>query len=167
MTFETGYKCDRVAVPPIRSSLWKSDVIAVVLICSVVVVMQSVMSFGFLFEKNYNEGWNVYNTQRLIDHEVIYDDNYWRVNNYPIISFVIVAGLNLIVHDLLLSGRIVALVSFIAIGALAAVVTRRLGCSRSDAVFSGGCALGFYYLVAPPSLTVDDPPAPAEPLMLP
>ena len=166
MTFETGYKCDRVAVPPIRSSLWKSAVIAVVLICSVVVVMQSVMSFGFLFEKNYNEGWNVYNTQRLIDHEVIYDDNYWRVNNYPIISFVIVAGLNLIVHDLLLSGRIVALVSFIAIGALAAVITRRLGGSRSDAVFGGGCALGFYYLVAPAWIAVDDPQALAEALML-
>src|SRR5260221_10714813 len=157
MTFETGKKRGVVEPPPLRSSLWKSAVIAVVLICSVVVVMQSVMSFGFLFEKNYNEGWNVYNAQRLIDHEVIYDDNFWRVNNYPIISFVIVARLDLVVHDLLLSGRIVALVSFISIGALAAVITRRLGGSRSDAVFGGGCALGFYYFGCPPPVPVDYP----------
>src|SRR5260221_2192572 len=154
MTFETEYKCDLVDVPPLRSSLWKSAVIAVVLICSVVVVMQSVMSFGFLFEKNYNEGWNVYNAQRLIDHEVIYDDNYWRANNYPIISFVIVAGLNLVVHDLLLSGRLVALGSFIAIGALAAVITRRLGGSRSDAAFSGGGAVRVFSLIGVASVPV-------------
>src|SRR5258708_38742233 len=111
MIFEEGYKWQGVDCPPLRSSLWKSAVIAVVLICSVVVVMQSVMSFSFLFEKNYNEGWNVYNAQRLIDHEVIYDDNFWRVKNFPIISFVIVAGLNFVVHDLLLSGRLVDSVS--------------------------------------------------------
>jgi hypothetical protein len=136
------------------------------MLCEAAAVADKVLSIGFLFEQNYNEGWNVYNAQRLVDHEVIYDDNHWRVNNYPIISFVVIAGLNFVVHDLLLSGRIVALVSFIAIGIMAALIARRLGGSRSEAVFSGGCALGFYYLVAPAWIAVDDPQTLAEALML-
>jgi hypothetical protein len=140
--------------------------IVVVLVCSAVLAAENVLSIGFSFERNYNEGWNVYNAQRLIEHQLVYDENYWRVNNYPIVSFVIVAALNVVVDDLLLSGRIVALVSFIAVGALAALVTRRLGGTRSAAALSGGCALGFYYLVAPAWIAVDDPQSLAEALML-
>jgi hypothetical protein len=140
--------------------------VAVVLVCSIIGVMEAVISVGSLYEKNYNEGWNVYNAQRLIDRAIIYDDDYWRVNNYPIFSFVVVAALDFVIHDLLLSGRIVALASFIAIGLLAAVMTRRLGGNRIDAAFSGGCVLGFYYLIAPAWIAVDDPQALAEALML-
>jgi hypothetical protein len=124
------------------------------------------MSAGFTFEFNYNEGWNVYNADRLIRGELIYDDNYWRVNNYPIGSFVIVAGVNLLFHNLLLSGRLVALVSFAAIGVLAAVAVRRFGGGRTDAVFGAGCAMGFCYLVAPAWIIADDPQTLGEAVML-
>ncbi len=124
------------------------------------------LSIGFNFERNYNEGWNVYNAQRLIDHEVIYDDNYWRVNNYPILSFAAVAGLNVVVHNLLLSGRIISLISFLAIGVLAGAAIRRLDGDLVDAVFGGGCALGFCYLVAPTWVAADDPQTLGEALML-
>jgi hypothetical protein len=65
----------------------------------------NLLSIGFVFERNYNEGWNVYNAQRLISHELIYDNDYWRVNNYPIFSFLAVAGVNFMVNNLLLSGK--------------------------------------------------------------
>jgi len=126
----------------------------------------NLLSIGFLFEHNYNEGWNVYNAQRIIDHELVYDDHYWRVNNYPVGSFLIVAGINLLTHDLLLSGRIVALVSLVTITALAAVVTRSFGGDRTDAIFGGACALGFCYLVAPAWIMVDDPQTLGEAVML-
>src|SRR5271168_2619184 len=98
-----------------------------VLVCAIALTAGNLLSIGFIFERNYNEGWNVYNAQRLIDHELIYDNNYWRVNNYPIVSFLVVTGVNFVVHDLLLSGRIISLVSFFAVGVLAAVATRRFG----------------------------------------
>jgi hypothetical protein len=141
-------------------------VAALVLFCAIMLTASNLFSIGFLFEHNYNEGWNVYNAQRIIDHELVYDDNYWRVNNYPVGSFLIVAGINLLTHDLLLSGRIVALVSLVTVAALAAVVTRSFGGDRIDAIFGGACALGFCYLVAPAWIMVDDPQTLGEAVML-
>jgi hypothetical protein len=63
-----------------------------VLVCAIMLPASNLLSISFIFEHNYNEGWNVYNVQRIIDHELVYDDNYWRVNNYPVGSFFIVAG---------------------------------------------------------------------------
>jgi len=137
-----------------------------VLVYAITLAAGNLLSIGFSFEINYNEGWNVYNAQRLIDHEIIYDDNYWRVNNYPIFSFLVVTGVNFVVHDLLLSGRIIALLSFFAVGVLAAAAIRRFGGDRVDAVFGGGCALGFCYLVAPAWVAVDDPQTLGESIML-
>jgi hypothetical protein len=131
-----------------------------VLIYAITLSASNLLSIGFVFERNYNEGWNVYNTQRLIDHELIYDNDYWRVNNYPIFSFLVVAAVNFMVNNLLLSGRIIALVSFLAIGVLAG------GAGGGDAVFGGACALGFYYLVAPAWVAVDDPQTLGEAMML-
>jgi hypothetical protein len=65
-----------------------------------------------------------------------------------------------------LSGRIIALVSFVAVGILAAAATRRFGGDRVDAVFGGGCALGFCYLIAPSWVAADDPQTLGEALML-
>jgi hypothetical protein len=128
-----------------------------VLVFSILITLENVLAIGFLFERNYNEGWNVYNAERLIHHELVYDGNYWRVNNYPIGSFLIIAGIDRLFGDLLLSGRVVNLISFAAIGIFAALATRRLGGERIDAVFGAGCTLGFCYLVAPAWIIVDDP----------
>ena len=70
-----------------RLVTWLPSLLAVlVLICAIALAAGNLLSTGFAFEKNYNEGWNVYNAQRLIDHELINDDNYWRMNDYPIRS---------------------------------------------------------------------------------
>jgi hypothetical protein len=137
-----------------------------VAVYAIILAAGNLLSIGFVFERNSNEGWNVYNAQRLIDHEVIYDDNYWRVNNYPILSFVAVAGVDVVVHNLLLSGRIISLVSFLAIGVLAGAAVRHLDGDLVDAVFGGGCALGLCYLTAPTWVATDDPQTLAEALML-
>ncbi|HMD63099.1 MAG TPA: hypothetical protein VKF83_03885 [Stellaceae bacterium] len=121
---------------------------------------------SFTFEVNYNEGWNVYNADRLIRGELIYDDNYWRVNNYPIGSFLIIAGVDVLFQNLLLSGRLVALVSFAAIAFFAAIAIRRFGGGRTDAVFGAGCAAGFCYLVAPAWIIADDPQTLGEAVVL-
>ena len=138
----------------------------IVVALAILLTLDNIISIKFAFERNYNEGWNVYNTERLLHHQIIYDDNYWRVNNYPIVSFLVVAGFNSVFHDLLLSGRLVSLVSFFAVGALAALITRGFGGDRIAAAFGGGCALGFSYLIAPAWIAADDPQMLAEALML-
>ena len=137
-----------------------------VLVCAVLLPIGNLLSLDFKFEINYNEGWNVYNADRLIHGAIVYDDNYWRINNYPIGSFLIIAGANVLIHDLLLSGRLVALVSFAAIAVFAAMAVRRFGGGRTDAVFGAGCAAGFCYLVAPAWIMADDPQTLGEAVML-
>ena len=124
---------------------------------AVLLPLGNLLSLIFTFEINYNEGWNVYNADRLIHGEIVYDDNYWRINNYPIGSFLIVAATNVLIHDLLLSGRLVALVAFAAIAVFAAITVRRFGGGRTDAVFGAGCAAGSCYLMAPAWIVADDP----------
>jgi hypothetical protein len=137
-----------------------------VFVCAVLLPIGNLLSLGFTFEINYNEGWNVYNADRLAQGGQIYDDNFWRVNNYPIASFLIVGAVNSFLPDLLLSGRLVALVSFAAIGGFAAIAVRRFGGGRTDAVFGAGCAMGFCYLVAPVWIIADDPQTLGEAVML-
>jgi hypothetical protein len=66
----------------------------------------------------------------------------------------------------LLSGRLVALVSFAAIAVLAAMAVRLFGGGRTDAVFGAGCAAGFCYLMAPAWIIADDPQTLGEAVML-
>jgi len=172
MTSQAEARDLRISTVAVRASLspiaerYLPIFAGLVLICAITLTAENVLSMGFIFERNYNEGWNVYNAQRLIAHELIYDDNYWRVNNYPIFSFLTVAGVDFVIHNLLLSGRIIALMSFVAVGLLAGAAIRRLGGDRTDAVFGAGCALGFCYLVAPAWIAVDDPQTFGEAIML-
>ncbi len=136
------------------------------LAAAILLVLPNVIAVPFVFERNYNEGWNVYNTQRFFSGAVVYDDDLWRVNNYPPVSFLVVGALDRAVGDLLLSGRLVALLSFVAVGGLAAIATARLGANRTGALFAGACALGFCYLAAPDWVAVDDPQTLAEAIML-
>jgi len=143
------------------------SVFAVALLAAAILLaLQSVIAVPFVFERNYNEGWNVYNTQRLFAGEVVYDDDLWRVNNYPPVSFLVVGGLDRMVGDLLLSGRLVAVLSFAAVGLLAAAAVAQRGGNRTDALFAGASALGFCYLAAPAWVAVDDPQTLAEAIML-
>jgi hypothetical protein len=149
---------------------WPTDLLAVlaVVIClfATLLTLPTALTIGFAFDRNYNEGWNVYNAVRLTNHQIIYDNDYWRVNNYPIGSFLIIGTANFLFDNLLVTGRIVALISFIAIGLLAAIATLRFGGKSVDAVFGGGCALGFCYLIAPGWVIVDDPQTLGEAVML-
>jgi hypothetical protein len=151
MTTQVETQDLRISTIPVRPSLSPTAArslpifAGLILICAITLTAGNLLSIGFVFERNYSEGWNVYNAERLIAHKTIYDENYWRVNNYPIFSFLAVAGIDYLVDNLLLSGRIIALVSFIAVGVLAAAAIRRFGGDRVDAVFGAGCAFGFCY----------------------
>src|ERR1700719_4717455 len=114
----------RPPVPPSFPFVPAMPVLAVaLLIGAILLVLQNLIAIPFVFERNYNEGWNVYNTQRFLAGEIVYDDNLWRVNNYPPVSFLVVGGLDRVVGDLLRSGRLVALASFAALGGLAGIHT--------------------------------------------
>lgn len=79
--------------------------------------------------RSYNEGWNAYQVQALLQGQPLYPawNEPW-VNNYPPLSFYVVAALSLATHDVIFSGRLISLVGILAtgfnIGAISAALTR-------------------------------------------
>jgi hypothetical protein len=79
--------------------------------------------------RNSNEGWNAYQVQAILKAQPLYPT--WdqpRVNNYPPLSFYVVAALSLATHDVIVSGRVISLLGILAtgfnVGAISAVLTR-------------------------------------------
>ena len=75
----------------------------------------------YRFPMNYNEGWNVMFTARLLGGRPLYVplDNFpLTPMNYPPLSFAIIGGLSYLTGDILLTGRIVSLCSFVIVSLL-------------------------------------------------
>ncbi len=116
-----------------------------------------ILTIGNLAERNFNEGWNVYHALRAAQGGVMYDADPWRVNNYPFLSFYLIAGLDRLVGDLLLTGRLVAILSLGVTAISGALVVRSLG-GRALEMAVTACAIpAFFHLTAPAWTGTDDP----------
>ena len=84
-----------------------------------------------------NEGWNAYFTQAVLATGSPYPPaNSLMINNYPPLSFYLIAGFSRLVGDVIVSGRIVALVSLFAVALGIETAARRMGCTRLEALFA-------------------------------
>jgi hypothetical protein len=90
--------------------------------------------------RNYNEGWNAYWAQAVLDGKPLYPA--WdepRVNNYPPLSFYVVAALSLATRDVIVSGRLISLAGILVtafnVGAISAALTRSKSSGLVAALF--------------------------------
>ena len=102
-----------------------------------------------------NEGWNAYHASAGIGSPYPPPASL-MVNNYPPLSFPVVAALGSLVHDNIIAGRIISLISFLAIAAGIVSLLRRMGCAAAEAafgvmVFAAGLLVGSGYVA------MDDP----------
>ena len=106
---------------------------------------------------NYNEGWNAYHAADVINGFSPYlTGRPYFFNNYPPLSFFAVAAATRIVHDPIVAGRWLALVSFGVwiIALMEAAVA--LGCRRAFACF-GALLFAATTLVFTDYVGIDDP----------
>ncbi|HWA92678.1 MAG TPA: hypothetical protein VG889_21780 [Rhizomicrobium sp.] len=99
-----------------------------------------------------NEGWNAYHAVAAMTGAPLYPDGMFT-NNYPPLSFY-VAGL--FGGDRIVAGRIVALLSLLAVAGGIVLAARRMGTSTTDAVFAALWFLGGM-LVFTDYVAMDDP----------
>ncbi len=116
------------------------------------------MRAGRPLEINYNEGWNVYNANRLTHGQLLYPVRFgWTSVNYPMLSFAVMAGLHRVTHDFLFTARILSILSLLVGAVFLGLIVRSLGGSRQASVFAGlfcwtcFCSFGESYVGA------DDP----------
>lgn len=112
----------------------------------------------FRVEVDYNEGWNIYNADRLVQHLPLYPVAYgWQTVNYPMLSFVLFAQLHKLSHEYLFTARVVSLLALLACCGLTGIIVRRLGGTLPAAWLSGLFALGIFCTNADTYVGTDDP----------
>jgi hypothetical protein len=121
----------------------------------------------YRFEFNYNEGWNVYNTQAAMQHLPLYYPKYgWTTVNYPFLSFYLVGYVSHIVGDYLLTGRLLSILALLVSCVLVGLIVRKLTGGWGPAVFAGVFCLGLFCSRAPGYVGADDPQMLPHPFFL-
>lgn len=122
---------------------------------------------GMLFELSYNEGWNVFNAQRVVEHQQLYPAAAsWTANNYPALSFWILGALHSITHEYLFTARAVSLLSLLLVASMLGWIAVRLGASRFAALLTTLFCLGLFCTACESYVGMDDPQMLAHALML-
>jgi hypothetical protein len=111
-----------------------------------------------LTELDYNEGWNLYNTQKVALHQPLYPATYaWTAVNYPALSFHLVAFLGRFTHEYLFTARILSLLGLCLTAFFAGAIVRRTTRSRSAAWLTGLFLIAWFCATADAYVGTDDP----------
>lgn len=95
---------------------------------------------------NFNEGWNAYWAHAAATGQPLYLPwSTFRANNYPSLSFYIVALATTVIPDPIFAGRALSWIAFFGIGALIHPILRRVGNDRAAALCG---ALTFHAFMA-------------------
>jgi hypothetical protein len=109
---------------------------------------------------SYNEGWNAYHAEAVLSERPLYPEpSELFPNNYPPLSFAIVAMAGRVLGDPLRAGRLLSLVALLAIGAQIGWIATRSAGSVAVGTFAGllfaalmGAAFGEYVGMNDPQL---------------
>ena len=104
-----------------------------------------------------NEGWNAAHTLALLAGRPLYPPPASLiVNNYPPLSFYLVAALTRLTGDAIIAGRLLSLLSFLAACALIAASARRMMCAPLGRLLAVTFFAGVL-LIASDYVGMDDP----------
>jgi hypothetical protein len=93
--------------------------------------------------KSVNEGFNAYFARRAMDGIILYPrPPEMLMNNYPPLSFYIIGPLGKLMGDYIIAGRIISVVSFLAIVALLGYIVARHTRSRRIGIFAASRTCG-------------------------
>ena len=106
----------------------------------------------------YNEGWTLYNTLKVVRHVPLYAAKYsWTAVDYPALSFYVYAYLSRFIHNYLLMGRLLSVVSLAICCVLIGLIVRKLTGNLAPAFFAGFFCLGLFCTHATKYVGMYDP----------
>jgi hypothetical protein len=130
-------------------------------ICTFIALFTAIVPFArsfFKMEAHYNEGWNVYNTEIVAHHGLLYPTAFgWTTNNYPMLSFYVLAQLHRLTHDYLFTARVLSLLSLIACSILVAAIVHSLGAAHRSSALAGLFCFALFCAAAQVYVGADDP----------
>jgi hypothetical protein len=120
-------------------ALWTAA-IAVMILCVIATAWFPLFNISALPSNNYNEGWNAYRQWMTVERQPLYGNHptLWTTN-YPFLSFHIIGFLGAKKGNMVLTGRIICFVSFIATSGLVGGIVQIVTGSRPGAFYAGLC----------------------------
>ena len=110
------------------------------------------------FPYNANEGWNALHAVHAMRGGNLYlPDGFANFPNYPPAYFYVLGWLGQIFGDHVFIGRVIALLSQLAIAVNTGLAARALGAGRDGALLAGGLFLLVTALIAPMHMVSNDP----------
>jgi hypothetical protein len=123
--------------------------------CAAALLLRNAMAIGQHVPLDPNEGWNAYHALAAITGAPLYPRG-MMVNNYPPLSFYIVGLLGRSLGDLIVAGRLVSLLSFVAVAmGLGALVRQQNGSALAALLASLVFATAL--LITSDYVAMDDP----------
>ncbi len=120
----------------------------------------------FRIPLGYNEGWNAYHALTVLQGRALYPPvDGLLLNNYPPLSFYVVAAVGSLTHDLVLAGRLVAVVSFAVVVLNIGVAAASLARSRAAGGFGSALFAALFGVFYGRYFGMDDPQLLAHALM--
>lgn len=120
--------------------------------------VRAFFTIGLHLPLNFNEGWNAYHAADVASGRPLYPDPAGQFfTNYPPLSFYVIAPIGRLLHDQMLAGRLVSLVSLAAWIALVAAVARRLRCSWTASLFGAAVLAASMFVFSSFYVGVNDP----------
>jgi hypothetical protein len=117
-----------------------------------------VWRLGFEFEINRNEPWNAWFADAVLNGAPLYPGaDELIANNYPPLSFYLVALASKLTHDTIIAGRLISLASTFVLALSAGLCVRALGGSRIAAAFGAGLLLATFSRFCLRYVGVNDP----------
>lgn len=107
---------------------------------------------------NPNEGWNALHTEAWLAGRALYLDPGGPVlNNYPPLSFAIVALLGRLTGDLIVAGRILSLVSLLTVATFGGIIACMVTGMRAAGWFTGALILATFLVGYTDYVAMNDP----------
>jgi hypothetical protein len=108
--------------------------------------------------KDYNEGWNAYHSERIFGDEPLYPPaDAFISNNYPPLWFYIVGGVNLVVGDSIITGRLIALVGLLSVAFWISIILLSFDAHRFVALCTSLLFLAFIGAYDPSYVAMNGP----------
>ena len=129
------------------------------------ILLHLIVSVVYRQPLNYNEGWNVYFVSKLLSGKPLYVplDNFPLTPlNYPPLSYFIIGALSAFIGNILLTGRIVVLLSSALVTAAIYGIVKNVTRQTAAAVFAALFWLCLMARLAPTRLVMYDPQMPAH-----
>ncbi|MDB5643693.1 MAG: hypothetical protein JWN07_3010 [Hyphomicrobiales bacterium] len=123
--------------------LERAVVIAFFAVAALLLALPIIGVFTYV-SRDYNEGWNGYQAVSLLTGKSLYPSpSDFATNNYPPVSFLIVAAATGLIKDPILAGRFVSLLSMLAVAWSVTIVARSLTGNRLLGFFAGAYVLAY------------------------